>query len=614
MNISLKIIILTSLIFGGNNLFAQTAAEIGPNGLTLPRLTSTQRNALTPVKGNIIFNTTNNRLEYYDGATWLLYENTLTNGADLKIIRSNNNTSSVGFFAGLGTDFGLASTGNTANTIVGLGAGKALIGTPNTATGTYHNNYNLLFGTSAGASLRAAEYANDGMSASLNTVIGEFAGQLMGSKSVGNTLIGHEAGRFASASNYGGKLEGNVAIGGSTLSYAALGLGNVAIGNSTFRNAGSLQNNIALGNNVGASFASGNNNVLIGGDAVTNTSQGNNNTVIGSKAATTLNGQNNVIIGYMAADSLSGSYSNKLIISNSNTKKPLIDGEFEQKKLTVNGKLSVDAIAINNDPKPSAVVDLSNSSKGFLPPKMNNYQRNAIKSPEIGLTIFNTESNCLEFYVAEGWYNMCKNQIVAVSDIDGNSYSLVTIGNQVWLDQNLNVTKFNNGDVISELTVVSDWVGTSNPAWCWYGNTVKSNYIGKLYNWNVVNDSRNVCPVGFHVPTDAEWTTLTTFLGGENIAGGPLKQTGTSTWASPNTGATNSTKFTATSNGYRNFESTIYTDANYFSALGSYGTWWTKTNFDATRAYHRYMYWGEVAVNRSASNKKNGFAIRCIKD
>lgn len=135
-----------------------------------------------------------------------------------------------------------------------------------------------------------------------------------------------------------------------------------------------------------------------------------------------------------------------------------------------------------------------------------------------------------------------------------------------------------------------------------------------MYNWNVVNDARNVCPVRFHIPTDSEWTRLTTFLGGENVAAGPLKQIGTSTWASPNTGATNASKFTATSNGYRNFESTIYTDSNNFSALRSYGTWWTKTSFDAKTAYHRYMYWGEVAVNRGASNKVNGLAIRCLKD
>lgn len=609
-----KVFLLICIMTSGYQLLAQTAAEIGPNSFTLPRLTTTQRNALTPAKGNIIFNTTSNRLEYYDGATWLLYENTISNGADLKIIRSNNNTSNVGLFAGLTSDFSLSTTGNLNNTIIGVNAGRALIGRPNTATGIFHNSYNLLLGTAAGENLRAEEFSNQGMSATLNTFIGEFAGQQIGSKSVGNVLIGYEAGRFASASNYGNSLQENVAIGGSSLSYATLGLGNVAIGNNTFRNSNSIKNNVALGSNVGASLTSGENNVLIGGNAVVKASLGNNNVIIGSKAVSTLNGNDNVIIGYMAADSLSGSYSSKLIISNSNTKKPLIDGEFDQKKLTVNGKLSVEAMAINNDPKPSAVVDLSNSSKGFLPPKLTNYQRNEIKSPEIGLTIFNTDSNCLEFYLAQGWYNLCKNQIVAVTDIEGNSYSLVTIGSQIWLDQNLNVTKFNNGDSITELPKVSDWINTSNPAWCWYGNIPRSNYLGKLYNWNVVNDTRNVCPVGFHVPTDVEWTTLTTFYGGENIAAGPLKQTGTTTWASPNTGATNSSMFTATSNGYRNFESTIYTNSNYYSALGSYGTWWTKTSFDATRAYHRYMYWGEVAVNRGASNKINGLAIRCLKD
>lgn len=360
----------------------------------------------------------------------------------------------------------------------------------------------------------------------------------------------------------------------------------------------------------------GSRNTANGSRALESNTTGNENTAFGSDAGGGIvNGSNNVFLGFSSR--ASSDMSNAIAIGSGAivTQSNAIQlGNSSITNVKTSGIISVNGLSINGDPKPSAVVDLSNSSKGFLPPKLNNYLRNSIKSPEIGLTIFNTDSNCLEFYLAEGWYNMCKNQIVAVADIEGNSYGLVSIGTQVWLDQNLNVTKFNNGDSFSEVLTVSEWNTTSNPAWCWYGNTPKSNYLGKLYNWNVVNDARNVCPVGFHIPTDSEWTVLTNFFGGENVAAGPLKQTGTTTWYSPNTGATNASKFSATSNGYRNFEYTIYTDSNNYSALGSYGTWWTKTNFDTLKAYHRYMYWGNVAVNRGYSNKKNGFGIRCLKD
>jgi uncharacterized protein (TIGR02145 family) len=133
-----------------------------------------------------------------------------------------------------------------------------------------------------------------------------------------------------------------------------------------------------------------------------------------------------------------------------------------------------------------------------------------------------------------------------VTDIDGNIYHTVTIGTQVWMVENLKTTKYRNGDPIPNVTG-NAWAALTTGAYCWYNNdaaTYKATY-GALYNWYAVADSRNIAPTGWHVPTDAEWTTLTTFLGGESVAGGKLKETGTNHWTSPNTGATNETGFTA---------------------------------------------------------------------
>ncbi len=598
---SLKSIVFFILVVQAT--FAQNATEIGPNSLTLPRLTISQRNALTPIPGFIIYNLSNNQVEYFDGVSW----------------KSNASYDKIKGLIGLAGPIGIGkyaienlsdiSNMTDANIAIGHYAGRSL-----TTNSTYNNNNNILIGLRAGAYLGVA---NNVLGANDNIMIGHWAGEGVTPAASGNILIGYEVGRFSSPqtrteTTY---FNNNIVLGGRNLQYAPIASFNISIGTENMNRSNDVRKNIVVGNYTASDFT-GDDNLFLGNYNATGSSdRGSNNVVLGNSAAVKLTGSSNIIIGSNAAGDVKyNNINNRLIISNQSTATPLIEGEFDNKKLTINGKLSTDGLAINGDPKPSAVVDLSNSTKGFLPPRLSNYQRNQINSPEIGLTIFNTDSNCLEFFVAGGWYNVCQNKLVAVTDIDGNSYGLVTIGSQVWLDQNLNVTKFNNGDVITELKAASDWIGSGNPAWCWYGNTAKSNYIGKLYNWKVANDSRNVCPQGFHIPTDDEWTALTNLYGGENLAAGPLKQTGTTTWASPNTGATNISKFTATSNGYRNFENTIYTDANYFSALGSYGTWWTKTSFDATRAYHRYMYWGEVAVNRGASNKINGFGIRCIKD
>ena len=193
-----------------------------------------------------------------------------------------------------------------------------------------------------------------------------------------------------------------------------------------------------------------------------------------------------------------------------------------------------------------------------------------------------------------------------ITDIDGNVYNTVTIGTQVWMVENLKTTKYRNGDMIDNNAI---WAASGTGSYCWYNNdgaTYKATY-GALYNWYAVADSRNIAPVGWHVATDAEWTTLTTFLGGESVAGGKLKETGTSHWLSQNTGTTNSSGFTAFPGGLR------YSNGS-FNAVGYLGYWWTSTEFSTTNVWFRYMDSSYSFAYGGYDSKYFGFSVRCLQD
>ena len=196
-----------------------------------------------------------------------------------------------------------------------------------------------------------------------------------------------------------------------------------------------------------------------------------------------------------------------------------------------------------------------------------------------------------------------------VTDIDGNVYHTVKIGTQEWMIENLKTTKYRNGAPIPNVTIDASWAALSTGAYCWYGNdaTKKASY-GALYNWYAVADSRNIAPVGWHVPTDNEWNTLTTYLGGERVAGGKLKETGTSHWLTPNTGATNSSGFKAKPGGYR-----VYSNGT-FRNVGHYGDWWSITAVDATLASGRGLGYNYTDVDNHYYYFKSGFSVRCVRD
>jgi len=196
-----------------------------------------------------------------------------------------------------------------------------------------------------------------------------------------------------------------------------------------------------------------------------------------------------------------------------------------------------------------------------------------------------------------------------VTEKDGNIYQTVTIGTQTWMASNLRVTHYRNGESITNLTVDADWTGATFAAWCDYSNlAANGTKYGHLYNWYAASDTRNIAPVGWHVATDAEWTTLTTYLGGEGVAGGKLKEAGTLNWASPNTGATNETGFSALPGGYRSIDGT-------FSNVGLYGYWWSSTQHGTGTPWNRDVYYGSSSVGQKyGDGKVGGFSVRCVKD
>jgi uncharacterized protein (TIGR02145 family) len=197
-----------------------------------------------------------------------------------------------------------------------------------------------------------------------------------------------------------------------------------------------------------------------------------------------------------------------------------------------------------------------------------------------------------------------------VIDFDGNVYDTVAIGTQVWLVQNLKVTHYRNGDPIDNRTDNTQWCNFISGSYCDYANDV--NYVpvyGRLYNWYAVNDSRNIAPLGWHVASDGEWATLISFMGGENVAGGKLKETGTTHWTSPNKDATNEVGFTALPAGTRFGE---YGIPGYgtFTKICQTSEWWT-SNEQCTWGM---SYDGADVLHSTDSRWTDGFSVRCIKD
>lgn len=207
-----------------------------------------------------------------------------------------------------------------------------------------------------------------------------------------------------------------------------------------------------------------------------------------------------------------------------------------------------------------------------------------------------------------------------VTDIDGNTYPTVIIGTQEWMAEDLRVTHYPNGDAIPHITDNATWgnLGNNNTddAYSFYNNDNTTDY-GALYtyaaaiadNWTRDNNAnQGICPNGWRLPTDNEWSTLTDYLGGSDVAGGKMKETGTTHWNSPNTGATNSSGFAALPGGYRNG-----TNGTFYN-VGNNGNWWSSTESSSSHAFSRTLIYTNANAYRYDDSKSGGFCVRCIRD
>ena len=272
-----------------------------------------------------------------------------------------------------------------------------------------------------------------------------------------------------------------------------------------------------------------------------------------------------------------------------------------------------------SSPDPSAGLDVNFTDKGFLPPRMTTAQRNSIPSPAEGLMIYNTEEKTVNIYNGSSW-GLLSSFICGqpFSDPrDGRIYTTVLIGTQCWMAQNLNT-----GARIDGVNNQSD--NGIPEKYCFNDLESGCDDYGGLYQWNEVMQystipgSQGICPTGWHVPTDAEWCTLTTYLDASvncsalgvlsgTDAGGKMKEAGNTHWASPNTGATNSSGFTGLPGGMRH-------SSGSFNFQNTNGYFWSSTVYFTTDLYYRSLWYNYAEVIRSPLNSNYGISVRCLKN
>jgi uncharacterized protein (TIGR02145 family) len=203
-----------------------------------------------------------------------------------------------------------------------------------------------------------------------------------------------------------------------------------------------------------------------------------------------------------------------------------------------------------------------------------------------------------------------------MTDQDGNVYKTITIGTQTWMAENLRTTKYRDGTEMPNICY-GLWNLSKNDAYCSYNNTTDAVSIatyGRLYNWYTVTNSHNIAPEGWHIPTDVEWTTLITYLGSESVAGGKMKETGTTHWIAPNTDATNESGFTGLPTGAR--DSGGSDPEPFFNFMGACGYYWSSTEPGPDYAVGDFcrLCNDNAAVYRYDNSKAEGFAVRLVKD
>jgi uncharacterized protein (TIGR02145 family) len=193
------------------------------------------------------------------------------------------------------------------------------------------------------------------------------------------------------------------------------------------------------------------------------------------------------------------------------------------------------------------------------------------------------------------------------TDADNNDYPVVEIGDQIWMGENLKTTRYANGSSIPLITDNIEWTEMMTPAYCWYNNDEQEyKDYGAIYNW-YTTVSENLCPDQWHVPSITDWQKLKNYLGGEMVAGGKLKETGTMHWSLPNTGATNETGFTAVPGSARSYSSGLFETVDDVSA------WWSSAPYSSASAWETFILSESVIFWENSNYKKTGLHVRCLK-
>lgn len=209
----------------------------------------------------------------------------------------------------------------------------------------------------------------------------------------------------------------------------------------------------------------------------------------------------------------------------------------------------------------------------------------------------------------------------SVADITGNTYKTIQIGSQTWMAENLKTSKLNDGTDIPLIVNTGEWRGLSTPAYCWYLNdepTYKNPY-GAIYNWHTVNSAK-LCPTGWHVPGTEEWTTLSNYLGGDSVAFGKLRETGTTHWVTADAEVTNNSGFTALPGGMRDVIPyvDVFVENDIFHELGYEGEFWSTdigtSDMFGTVYGETFGISHENSCGISEHYKCAGFSVRCVKD
>lgn len=264
-------------------------------------------------------------------------------------------------------------------------------------------------------------------------------------------------------------------------------------------------------------------------------------------------------------------------------------------------------------PHPSAQLDVSSNNKGFLPPRMTIEQRNSIIDPVAGLIIFCIDCDEIQYFNGASWKNL-QGKAACTELLPPN----ISICNQTWMTNNLNVDRYQNGDLIPNITNPTQWASLTTGAWCWYDNdSIRYSKFGKLYNWYAVNDPRGLAPKGWRVPSESDWNKLikcidinadTTWVdyNNSNTAAGALKTI--NTWFTPNTNATNASGFSALPAGLRNL------DGSFFN-FGLFGSFWSTQMFNPqVYSWLRTIPYNSNSVKRDYFSRNNGFSVRCLKN